>query len=203
MAFEGLRDRWEHMAPRERTLLRLLAVTFVVCAFGFVGFMIRDGLRSIEGRNQEMRDALEAIQQHRARETDAVATPQVEIPAKAPSLATYLEEIAAEIKVTIPNYDEQPAQVRGGYRHLSMNISLANVDLYQLGQFMELVETRKPAFVITNLHVEGKSFREPDKLKKATMTVTTYEKVSGETTPKSTPSPGSPEMPAEGAEEAG
>jgi hypothetical protein len=47
--------------------------------------------------------------------------------------------------------------------------------VYELAEFLERVETRNRAVVVTQLHIE-RSFREEGKLRKASMTVATYAK---------------------------
>ena len=175
MAFESLRDRWEHMTPRERRLMAVLGVALVVTVFAFIGMTINSGLANIEAQNQLRRDALEALEVHRQQKANPKAGPEVEIPATAPDLPTYLEGIAKEVGVEIPSYQPQPTEQRGTYKELSINIDMREVTVYELADFLEKVETRNPAVAITSLSVE-RSFREDDKLRKASMTVTTWER---------------------------
>jgi len=137
VAFEGLRDRWEHLAPRERTLLGVLGIAAVVCVFAVVGMTIKQGLDEIEARNQEIRDALVALETIRARKMEVDEGPKVNIPAKAISLCTYLDKIKEEVGVTIPNCKTQTAVPRGSYQETSVDIYLRDVNVYELADFLQ------------------------------------------------------------------
>jgi|GEM_PF-4429129 len=175
MAFEGLRDRWDHMAPRERNLVVLLGATAVFCVFALIANTISSGLSAIEARNDEKRMALENLMILKQQKTQQRG-PKVTIGATAPSLSTYLEGIAGEVGVQIPNYQPQPSQPRGVYEEISGRIELREVTIYQLAEFLEKVETKNRTVVVTTLNVE-KSRRDPDKLRKATMIVSTFRKL--------------------------
>lgn len=176
MAFEGLRDRWEHMTPRERTLMALLGVALVVTVFGVIGMTITDGLGDIADKNEARRDALQSLAVYRQQKAEGQGdTPKVKIPREPVDLPAYLEDIAKEVGVEIPSYSPQPQGQRGSYDEIAVNIDLRELTVYELADFLEKVETRNRAVVITQLHVE-RSFRDEDKLRKASMTVATYAK---------------------------
>jgi len=174
--FEGLRDKWEHMTPRERSLMALLGVALIVTVFAVVGITIRDGLDGIEARNERRRDALDALVTYRAQKAEGPADgPTVKIPAEAVDLPAYLEDIAKEVGVAIPNYQPQPQVQRGDYDESAVNIDLREITVQELADFLERVETRNRAVVVTRVHVE-RSFRDQERLRKASMTVATYAK---------------------------
>jgi len=173
--FEALQDRWEHMTPRERRLMALLGVAFVVCVFAFVGMMIQGGLDDIEAENELRRDALAALAKHRREQLRPKDGPQVEIRKEAVDLPTYLDGIAREVGIEIPNYNPQPTDARGAFNVISTNIDVRDVTVDELSSFLEKVETRDRTVVITSLSIE-RSFRKEDELRRAAMTVTTYER---------------------------
>ncbi len=152
MAFEGLRERWEQMAPRERRLGILLGVALVVSVFGFIGLQIRSGLKDLEAKNGETRYALGVIDEH-ANDV-AVIDNRPEIPVSAQPLATYLETIATEVGVTIPEQTEKPAQTRGKFTELSIDIRMRGISLDQLARFLKLVETRSPVVITQRLYIK-------------------------------------------------
>lgn len=177
MAFEGLRDRWDHMAPRERNLVAVLGVALVGVVFLVIASTISSGLAAIEASNEDKRLALENLVLIKQRKTTRRG-PTVTITSTAPSLSTYLEGIANEVGgVQIPNYQPQPSVARGSYEEISGRIELREVTIYQLAEFLEKVETKNRTVVVTTLNIE-KSRREPDKLRKATMVVSTFRKLT-------------------------
>lgn len=174
--FEGLRDRWEHMTPRERSLMTLLGVSAVVVVFAFVGMTIGSGLDSIAQRNDRRREALQALEVYRAQKAQGQDDkPKVKIPAEPVDLPAYLEDIAKDIGVEIPSYQPQPQVQRGSYDEISVNIDLREITVHELAAFLERVETTNRAVVVTQLHLE-RSFRDDERLRKASMTVATFAK---------------------------
>ena len=174
--FEGFRDKWEHMTPRERSLMALLGVSAVVVVFAFVGMTIREGLDEIAARNDARRDALDALEIYRAQKAQGTDDgPKISIPNEALDLPAYLEDIAKEVGIEIPNYQPQPQAQRGSYDEIAVNIDLREVTVQELADFMERVETRNRTVVVTQLRIE-RSFRDQDRLRKASMTVATFAK---------------------------
>lgn len=176
MAFEGMRDRWEHMTPRERMLMALLAVALVVTVFAFIGQTIWGGLDNIAQNNELRRDALRSLDVYRMQKAQGTDKgPAIKIPKEPVDLPAYLEEIGKEVGVEIPSYSPQPQVARGSYDEIAVNIDLRDITVQELADFLERVETRNRAVVVTQIHVE-RSFREEGSLRKASMTVATYAK---------------------------
>jgi hypothetical protein len=156
MAFEQLRERWELMAPRERRLVSAFGITLVVCLFGFVGLQIKDGLDAIADKNAATREALRKIDRHVVEQAsakpDSGERPPT-IPDQATPLASYVEGIANELGMSIPESTERTPVVKGKYRELAVDVKLRGVSLEQLAQFLKRVETRQPAVVTQRLFV--------------------------------------------------
>jgi len=62
---QTLRDKWERLSQRERTMVGAMGVTFVIMVTLIVGFLITDGLSSMEERNSDMRQALRDLDTQR------------------------------------------------------------------------------------------------------------------------------------------
>ena len=62
---QALRDKWERLSQRERTMVGAMGVTFVLMMTLIVGFLITDGLSSMEERNADMRQALRDLDTQR------------------------------------------------------------------------------------------------------------------------------------------
>jgi type II secretory pathway component PulM len=176
LPIDKLRDRWEHLAPRERTLIMALAGTAVVCVALFIAFLIRDGLSSIEARNDERRDALKALAQYRMSEAERSAStaPTVEIPREALELETYLQRIANETGIRIPGYSTQRPEMVGPFRRVSTKIVLESVSMYDLVEFLERVETDSELVVIWRMNIK-QNFRDNEVLD-VDMIVSTFER---------------------------
>lgn len=177
--FDDLKNRWERLAPRERRLLQLLGLTAIACVFGFVGFQVNDGLREIERRNDDVREALRTIELHRdsyeqsrAQDTAALIGPE------APPLATYLDQLAQETGFPIPEATERPPVTKGKFVERSIDLKLRGLTVQQLADFLQKVETRSPTVVTQRLYVKT-YFNQHDKLD-VELTVATWERAKKE-----------------------
>jgi type II secretory pathway component PulM len=164
MAFDGLRDRWERMAPRERKLVTLLGVTFVVCIIGWVGLTVTDGLDAIEKRNRQARAALSALETYRASGAGrAGREAAVEIPPQPIELSTYLDEVVREIQAQSPAYPSPKQTERGKYVESAMRVTLKDLTIFQVKDLLEKLESKSKVVVIRELKVK-RSFRDREKL---------------------------------------
>jgi hypothetical protein len=164
------------MTPRERSLMALLGGAFVLTGFLFIGMTIRDGLNTLEEENAQRREALAALEVYRAKKAAGAAnTPEIQIANEARDLPSYLEEIAKEVGVKIPEYSPQPQVPRGAYVEISNNIELSDVTLAEAANFMEKVETRDRTIIISEVRLE-RSSREEGQLRAVRMKITTFEK---------------------------
>lgn len=173
MAFEGLRDRWEGMQERERRLVLILGVTLGVCLFLWVGFTIRDGLAAIEDKNEMTRDALIALQQHRASGGNARAG-AIEIPSEELKLSRYLETIIKELSLKSPAYPQEKLTTKNGYTEASFSIKMDDISIYELKDLLEKIETRSKVVVVRDLKIKRK-LKDKEKLD-VTLSVSTFKK---------------------------
>lgn len=173
-SLDKLRDRWEGISPRERRLVSALGVTFVAVILAWIGLRINDGLVAIEKRNDEMRRALLALQNHRASAGVQSAAPEVALADQPVKLETYLSSIADEVGIKIPAFTPQPPVTRDDYTESSTRIEVRNVTIYELKDFLEKVESKSNLVVIKSLEIKT-SFRDKSKLE-VEMLVSTYSK---------------------------
>ena len=76
-ALDQLRDKWDGITPRERMLVVLLGVSFVVCLLLYVAFGISDKLDAMESQNARMRKAQAVLTERLAIEsTEEFGDPQ-------------------------------------------------------------------------------------------------------------------------------
>ena len=179
MAFEGLRERFEGLAPRERRLLMLLGATLVVCVFGVGVFRVSDGLGAIADKIGDTRTALRMLEQsggqflaQRNQPGDGAAA----IGDEAPRLATYLESVANEVGIQIPETTERPIVAKGKFHQRSVEVKLRNVTVQQLADFLRKVETKSPIVVSERVYVRRSTFGSDDKLDAVELTIDTYER---------------------------
>jgi type II secretory pathway component PulM len=174
---ERLKDWWEGKAPRERRLLAALGATAAICVLAFVALTIRGGLNAIEERNQEMRDALKAIDTHRQTQaSQAAQKPAVTIPTSQLSLDSYLNGIITSVGLPEPTYPGAKETQKGPYTEVSIQVKLQSLDIQQLKDLLEKIETQNPVVAITELHIKKNTFRDPEKSLDVDFKVVTYYK---------------------------
>ncbi|HTE56874.1 MAG TPA: type II secretion system protein GspM [Kofleriaceae bacterium] len=185
-AVERAKDWWEGKAPRERRLLAALVATAIVCVIAWVGMTIRGGLRAIEGKNQDARNALAALDRQRQTQASQVAhKPAVTIPDAAIALDTYLDPIIKDVGLESPTYPAPKETVKGVNTEVSIKVSLKELTIAQLKDLLERVETQNQVVAVTELHVK-KSFRDPEKLDVDFSVATYYKKKPGAAAPGAT-----------------
>jgi type II secretory pathway component PulM len=177
---QSLRDRWERLSQRERTMVGAMGVTFIILVVMIVGFLITDGLSSMDERNADMRQAL--------RDLDTQRESYLRIKAKASQMETrlgsspvalggYLESAAKDAGVQIQEQTDRPAAAAGKkFIERTADLHLRAVTLEQLTHFLKAIETGKSLVVVTQLNVRTRD----DKHEQldVEMAVATYERAS-------------------------
>jgi hypothetical protein len=175
MALDGLRDRWERMARRERMLIVLLGVTFVVCLIGWVGFTVSDGLDAIAKDNDRSRDALGALEQFRAGKAGKAGdAAEVKIPSTPLSLRTYVDGIVHEVGIESPAYPAPKETAHGKFTESSFHLTLKEMTIYQLKDLFEKLERNSAVVVLKEIKVK-RNFRDKEKLDVELTIATFYE----------------------------
>ena len=162
---DQLREKWERITPRERMMVSVLGATFVGVVLAWLGFMISDGLDAIEKRNGASRVALKSL--------DAAGPTQV-FPNQPEKLETYLDKIAKEVGIELPGTSPRTPVERGEFKESSTRLEINGITIYELKDFLELIESRNRLVVITSLHVK-QHFKDKEQLN-VDMIVTTYSK---------------------------
>jgi type II secretory pathway component PulJ len=177
----GLKDRFDRLSARERSLVGAFAITFVVMVTLIVGFLISDGLSTMAEKNEAMRQALRDIETHR--------DSYLKLKAKAAQLETrigqtpialggYLEQAAKDAGVEIPESNEHPPQLTGGKRWMerSVDLRLNRVRVEQLANFLKKIETGPNLVVVTALRVKTRDDKHQEL--DVELTVATYERAA-------------------------
>src|SRR3569623_116207 len=154
---QALRDKWERLSQRERTMVGAMGVTFVIMVTLIVGFLITDGLSTMEEHNTDMRQALRDLDTQRdsyirmraktaQMETRHGATPE--------QLQSYVENAAKEAGVEISDSVDRPVAAAGKkFIERSVTLHLKPVTLDQLTHFMKAIETGRSLVVVKELTV--------------------------------------------------
>jgi general secretion pathway protein M len=180
---QALRDWWERLSQRERTLVSAMVATAIVIVTLGVGYFITDGLETLDQRNSDMRQALRDLDTQRDAylRMKAKAAQQETRLGQAPvQLQSYLEAAAKEASVDLPEMEKHEAvSSNKAFMERSVDLRLGAVTLEQLTKFLKAVETGRSMVVVTQLEVHTRDDRHQQL--DVTMTVTTYERYTDTT----------------------
>jgi Tfp pilus assembly protein PilO len=180
---------WNRMAVRERKLISILAGAVGLLALLLTGYLIIDSLQEIGNSNEDTREALAAIANHRDDYLDAKArmvSQEARIGVEPPQLAADLEAAGKEAGIQIPEtVDRPPAPAGKRYMEHSLDVKLRKVGLKELATFLSKVETNPRLIVVTRLQIR-RSFGEGDKMD-VELTATAYERLKDDKKKKAAP----------------
>lgn len=178
-SFQGARDRWDRMNPREQGLVLVLGITLIVCIIAALVARIQGGMEDLEKSNAEARKALNSLAIYRNAKARADGTStDVKVPDKAVELDSYLENIISELELTSPTYPALKTTPVGTYEELSFEIQLKGLSIENLTQLLEKIETGSKLVVVKKLNID-QNFRDKEKLD-LDFTVATYKTKSAE-----------------------
>ena len=154
---QALRDKWERLSQRERTMVGAMGVTFFIMVTHIVGFLITDGLSSMEERNADMRQALRDLDTQREsylRMKAKVAQMETRLGTTPVQLQGYVEAAAKEAGVEISDSSDRPAAPAGKkFIERTVDIHMKPMTIDQLTKFMKAIETGRSLVVVTQLSV--------------------------------------------------
>jgi Type II secretion system (T2SS), protein M len=189
------RDFWDRISPRERKLVVFLAAVVPLALAIWLGLSIRDGLISMDDRNERTRDALTRVAKMKAA-GGPVEDPGVKIPDNAVPLETYVTKAVekAGLKFKGP-IDSRPKITKNGFVTTTVSCAVDDVSTDQLKTFLQEIESGEKVVVVT--HVDIKRDWKDKKKIDATFEISTYsnaektKKEEGEGSGSAVPAPDS------------
>lgn len=183
-----LRDAFEGLSARERSLLALLGAVVVLLLFLFGAYTLYDRIDSLEEQNLAMEKALSDIAKKRGPYLSARARQSqldARIGSSPLSLSGFLEQMAKEASIEIRETNPRtPEPIGKKYIQQSVDLRLGRVKLEPLLKFMHRLETYPSNLVlVTQLSIRARDDKHEEF--EVDMTVSTYEHAP-KTAPKST-----------------
>ncbi len=177
---ERIRNWWERLEVREQRLVMLLALAAVVTGLGYAGLMVSDGLNGLSDGNEDIRTALQTLS-HRKEEIMEARTrgPEVAIGDEPTPLATYVERIGGEVGVTIKAQNDKPIVTKGKYHEVALQITLNDITLDQLANFLKRVETQSQTVVSQRVYAK-RSLMAKERMDRVEITVATWARTKAE-----------------------
>lgn len=175
-AIDSLRESWDRKNPSEQRLLAILAVVLVGIGVFLMVEKISDGMAEIEANNAKSREALQAMSRYRHIKARAKVkgetVSKVVIPETAKPLDVYLNDILKEMEIQSPSFPEVRENPIGKYTELSFEIELKQLNIAEVGELLERIETGNTLVVVKELSLDT-SFRDKEKLD-LEVTIATY-----------------------------
>lgn len=164
-AFDQVRDKWESITPRERRMVVVLGVSFVLVMIIYVSIQIRDGMAAIEAKNQKARRALAALTAYKAQVHTAASPddPSTLIPEQAVKLESYLYRAGEKAGVTVPGVNGRTPQTKGAFTTHAATVEVREISLTQAKDFLEAIESESKVVLVSSLQIR-RNFRDKEKL---------------------------------------
>jgi hypothetical protein len=152
-----LQERLERLEPRERRLLGVLVAVFAVLVMVLVPAGILTLLGSKRADNEQLGQAIEAVQDGRDRVRKREATREAirrRYARPTPPLTGFLEGLAKRSSIAIQeNQDRAPVPHGKQYEERSTKIVVSQAGMYNLVKFIEHIEQSGHPVRISNLHI--------------------------------------------------
>lgn len=177
-ALQRLRDLFDGLSPRERTLLGLLGGSFGVLLLLFTAYSIYDRIDTLDEKNEAMQRALSDIERKRSSYLSArarAATLDLRIGTTPLQLSGFLEQISKEAGLEIRETNPRTPEPLGKkYIQQSVDIRISKVTLEPLLKFMRRMETYQSNLVmVTQLSIRARDDKHQEF--EVDMTISTYE----------------------------
>jgi hypothetical protein len=168
------RDFWDRISPRERAMVVVLSVAVPLGLALWLGFSIRDGLVSMEKRNDQTREALDIVEKFKLN-GNVVDEPQIKIPDVPIPLETYVSKAADKGGLKLKGSIETRTAKKNGFVTTTVAVALDDVSTDQLRMFLQEIEQGEKVVAVTHLDVK-RDWRDKKKLD-ATLEISTYSNV--------------------------
>ncbi|MEZ4401705.1 MAG: type II secretion system protein GspM [Kofleriaceae bacterium] len=175
-ALDKLRDKWESITPRERRMVVVLGVSFVVVMILYFSLAIKDGLDRLEAKNGKARAALRKLTAYKASvRSPAGGDPTAVIPVTPVKLESYIYKAGETAQLTVPGVNPRSPVTRGRFMVHAAQVDIRDVTLTQVKDFLQALETDSAAVKVTSLELK-RDYRDQEKLT-LSLEVSTYSKV--------------------------
>ncbi len=198
----GIRERLDALQPRERKLLNAAVGAFVLIVVVLLPTVLQATLSSKRGDNEQLREVIDSlladrdqIQERQGKSQAVLARYQN----PAPPLASFLDGLAKQLELDIPEFKDRPAVPQGkGYEEQATEIRVKKVNMRPLILFLEKIAQSPHPISITKLNIRKRGGA-PDEWD-ASMTVSAYHRTAVDKPKKSeaeAEEPGADEQEAE------
>jgi hypothetical protein len=154
---ESARGAYENLNERERKLVALLGGLLVATVVLLPLYLMNAAIADLEEENREivsvLRDLERARPALRQREVERRAALEL-YQTPAPSLGSFLEQMAAEQGLTVREVTDQPEKELGEYRRRHVRVTLPNVGLAEVVRMMAAIANSPYPVAIERIHID-------------------------------------------------
>jgi type II secretory pathway component PulM len=168
---ERARDFWDRISPRERKLVVFLGFGIPLALAIWLGLSIRDGLTTMEARNEQTREALETVARLKAAGGPVAEDSSVKIPDSPMALATYVDKALTKNGLKNKGSIDERKATKNGVVTTTVSCSVDDISTDQLKSFLTDVESDK---IVAVTHLDVKRDRRDTKKLDATFEISTY-----------------------------
>ena len=163
-AADQLRDKWESISSRERRLVLLLGVSFVVVMVLYFALGIKDGLDKLEKKNAQARTALHKLTAYKASaRTVGGDDPTAIIGTEPVKLESYIYKAGEAAQVTVPGVNPRSPVTRGKFVVHSAQIDVRDLTIKQVTDFLYALENESRVVMVTTMSLK-RNFRDAEKM---------------------------------------
>ncbi len=177
-ALDSIRDSWDRKNPSEQRLMVIFGLVMVGIVIFLMVEKVSSGMARLESENAQAREALHAMSRYRHIQAKAkmkgARSTSVDIPETAIALDVYLNGILKEMSIQSPSFPEVRENPVGKFIELSFEVSLKGLNIGEVGELLERVETGSQLVVVKELNLDT-NFRDREKLD-LEVTIANYKK---------------------------
>lgn len=173
------------LSPRERRLVALMGLLFVVFFVFIIVFIFNSKIGDLEEETEQLTASLKLLEEKAADYKERLATSNQSAnraTQKPTPLPTLVDKACKKLELEMPDVKELPDQRHGTqWLEHAVELSIREIDLLKLTQFMEEVELNRKRFPIAISKLEINKRKRPEGYAfHVTMTISTYEQEAGE-----------------------
>jgi hypothetical protein len=166
------RDFWDRISPRERKLVVFFAIALPIAGALWLGLSIRDGLVSMEARNEQHREALDILGKLKAAGGPTNEDPGIKIPDVPLSLQSYVSKALQKNGLTNKGSIDQRSVTKNGIVTTTVSCAVEDISTDQLKAFLQDIETAEKVVAVT--HLDVKRDRRDNKKIDVSLEISTY-----------------------------
>lgn len=151
------RQAYENLNQRERKLVTILGGVLVAMVILLPLYLMSSAISDLEEENLAITEVLRDIDRARPmlRQRDAERKAAMRLyERKAPSLGSFLEDMAGKQGITIREVTDQPEKEIGKYRRRHVRVTMPNVGLADVIRMMAAIENSSYPVAIERIHVD-------------------------------------------------